>query len=188
MKFKRCSFILHLILNHQYFSLIALPLRQKLFLIDYLFRQYLELPFFVDVLRSLAVGHDEFQFEHRLCGREDAQKDGVSAVLVLIVIRFALLAVAIARAVVLDENRDLFAGALRNVDVKIGEAASSVGRDGVERVVVGLYRTDEPVFEQLVDDHHAVHVIDPVVAGRTHVDDRPLGKRALHFIEDEKQY
>ena len=32
------------------------------------------------------------------------------------------------------------------------------------------------------------HVIDPVVAGRTHVDDRALREGALHLIEDEQNY
>ena len=99
-----------------------------------------------------------------------------------------MLAVAVARAVVLYENGNLFPRAFRNVDVKVRQTAAPVRRYGVKGVVVGFHRADKTVLEQLADDHHAVHVRDPVVAGRTHVDESPLGKGALHFVKDEKKY
>jgi len=88
-------------------------------------------------LRRFFVGNDKFQLEHGLNGGDDFQKYGVSAVLVLIVIRLAFLTVAKLAAVLFDEGGNLLADAFGYVDVKIVEALSPVRGDGVERLLVG---------------------------------------------------
>ena len=90
----------------------------KIFIYDGIDVRSLQFPFFIDILCRLAVGHDKFQLQHGLSRGEDAQEYGVSAVFVLIIVRFALLAVAVPRAVVFDEDGNFFARALRNIDIK----------------------------------------------------------------------
>ena len=145
-----------------------------------------QFPFFINILRRFSVRHNKFQFQHRLGGGEDAQKHRIGAVLVLIVIGFAFLPVSVPCTVVFYKDGYFLARAFGDVDIEIGKAASSVGRDGVQSIIVGFHCADKTVLQKLGNDHHAVHIIDPVVAGGTHIDDRPFGKGALHFVKDEQ--
>ena len=158
----------------------------KIFIDHCIYVRSFQFPFFINILCGFSVRHNKFEFQHGLGRGEDAQKHRIGAVLVLVVIGLAFLPVPVPCAVVFDKDGNFLSGALGNVYVEIGEAASSVGSDGVQGIVVGFHRADKAVLQKLGNDHHAIHVIDPVVAGGTHIDDRPFGKGALHFVKDEQ--
>ena len=46
--------------------------------------------------------------------------------------------------------------------------------------------TKEAVFQKPRKKLHAVHIVEPSVAARAHIDDGRLGERAFHFVEHEQ--
>ena len=144
-------------------------------------------PFLIDGVGRFLVGNDEFEFEHGLDGGEDLQKYGKRPVLVLIVIGLAFLPGAKFGTVVLDEAGDLLAEREGNIDVEVGERFPSFGRDGIEGIVYSRDLADESVAEDLPDEDDAIHIVDPIIRGRTDIEERPLGEGTLHLVEDEQE-
>ena len=147
----------------------------------------LAFPVFIDILRRLFVGHDEFQLQHGLHERKDFQVHGVGAVHVLEVVGLAFLSVTKLAAVVLDVRGNFVADTLGNVDIEIIEALSALARDDVEGVVVLAGNVaKEPVFQKTGKQFFAVDIMQPVVDRRTHFEQRSLGQSRFHFIEHKK--
>ena len=74
-------------------------------------------PLFINVICRLFIGYDKLQFQHGLNGGKDLQKNGVSAVFVLIVVRLAFLLVAELGAVVFYKAGNFFPRAFGNIDI-----------------------------------------------------------------------